>query len=101
MVSKILLVTNILTIPSPRPLLGSRPTLRSDPDGEYIRHWVPELRTVKGKAIHAPYERLSAEEFKKLGYPKPIVDHSEARQRALRRYKNPVSPIPTCDCEIL
>ncbi|PWO00508.1 hypothetical protein FA09DRAFT_294029 [Tilletiopsis washingtonensis] len=62
---------------------------KSDPQGEYIRHWVPELRHVKGNAVHAPYERLSKAEFEKLGYPKPIVDHKQARERALRRFKNP------------
>jgi len=62
---------------------------KSDPDGEYIRHWLPELKGVKGKAIHAPFERLSKAEFEKLGYPKPIVEHKEARERALRRFKTP------------
>lgn len=62
---------------------------KSDPTGEYIRHWVPELREVKGKAIHAPFERLGKKEFEALKYPKPIVDHREARERALRRFKDP------------
>ncbi|SNX87782.1 related to deoxyribodipyrimidine photo-lyase PHR [Melanopsichium pennsylvanicum] len=62
---------------------------KSDPQGDYIRHFVPELRNVKGNAIHDPFKRLSKAEFEKLGYPKPIVEHTEARQRALRRYKNP------------
>ncbi|SPO37604.1 related to deoxyribodipyrimidine photo-lyase PHR [Pseudozyma flocculosa] len=62
---------------------------KSDPDGEYIRHFVPELRNVKGNAIHDPFNRLSPAEFKKLGYPKPIVEHKQARERALRRFKNP------------
>ncbi len=62
-----------------------------DPEGEYIRHWVPELAKVKGKAIHAPYERLTPAEFAKLGYPKPIVEHKSARERAIRRFKEPGS----------
>lgn len=62
---------------------------KSDPDGEYIRHWVPELSKVKGKAIHAPFDRLDKKEFEKLGYPKPIVEHTSARKRALARFKNP------------
>lgn len=62
---------------------------KCDPRGEYIRHWVPELRDVKGAAVHFPYERLSKQEFQKLGYPAPMVDHKEARERALRRFKNP------------
>ncbi|EST07371.1 DNA photolyase, FAD-binding/Cryptochrome, C-terminal [Kalmanozyma brasiliensis GHG001] len=62
---------------------------KSDPQGDYIRHFVPELKNVKGNAIHDPFHRLGKAEFAKLGYPEPIVEHAEARQRALRRYKNP------------
>lgn len=61
---------------------------KSDPDGHFIRHWVPELAGVKGKAIHAPFDRLPRVEFDKLGYPTPIVEHKAARERALRRFKN-------------
>ncbi|EWC48173.1 hypothetical protein DRE_02277 [Drechslerella stenobrocha 248] len=66
------------------PLLQSE---KFDPEGHYIRKWVPELRGVRGKAIHDPYARLPASEFKKLGYPEPIVEHKFARDRALERYK--------------
>ncbi|WVQ70811.1 hypothetical protein IAR50_000333 [Cryptococcus sp. DSM 104548] len=61
---------------------------KCDPDGAYIRHWVPELRNLKGKAIHDPYHNLPSREFAKLGYPAPIVDHKKARERALFRYKH-------------
>ena len=40
-------------------------------------------------AIHDPHGKLNAKEFAKLDYPAPIVIHSEARARALARYKNP------------
>lgn len=60
---------------------------KCDPNGDYIRKWVPELKNVKGKAIFAPHERLSKAEFEKLGYPKPHVDFSETAQRAKERYK--------------
>jgi len=66
------------------------PTLQSerfDPDGEYIRKWVPELNDVKGKAIHDPYARKEGKKAEKQGYPKPIVDHKGARERALKKYK--------------
>lgn len=66
------------------------PTLQSekfDAEGEYIRKWVPELRNVKGKAIHEPYARGAGKEAAKAGYQKPMVEHKEVRQRALERYK--------------
>jgi len=61
---------------------------KCDPDGDYIRKWVPELKDVKGKAIFSPYERLSEAEFKKLDYPAPHVNFSESAQRAKQRYKH-------------
>ncbi|EYE93749.1 deoxyribodipyrimidine photo-lyase PHR1 [Aspergillus ruber CBS 135680] len=65
----------------------SRQSERFDADGEYIRHWIPELRDIKGSAIHEPYERGAGAVAEKTGYPKPIVKHSESRDRALDRYK--------------
>ncbi|GAA5878133.1 hypothetical protein JCM16303_002856 [Sporobolomyces ruberrimus] len=56
---------------------------KSDPSGDYIRYWVPELRSIKGKSIHAP----SAAEIKKTGYMAPIVDHSKARVTAIEAFK--------------
>jgi deoxyribodipyrimidine photo-lyase len=51
-----------------------------DAQGAYIRRWVPELRGIEGSGIHdpAPIQRRSA------GYPDPIVDHRQARDRALQ-----------------
>ncbi len=66
------------------PLLQSE---KFDPDGEYIRKWVPELKNIQGKAIHEPYARGKGAEAKKNGYPEPIVEHKFARNRALSRYK--------------
>ena len=63
------------------PYLQSR---RYDADGVFIRQWVPELREVKGDAIHSPFRDLRIEEFNKLGYPKPIVDHERAKREAER-----------------
>lgn len=54
-----------------------------DPDGEYIRRWVPELAHVDPARIHAPWE---LEELP-AGYVAPIVDHAEERREALRRYE--------------
>ncbi|QIW98371.1 hypothetical protein AMS68_003889 [Peltaster fructicola] len=66
------------------PLLQSE---KFDPDGVYIRKWVPELANIQGKAIHDPYGRGAAKEAEKAGYPKPIVDHKVCRERCLARYK--------------
>jgi deoxyribodipyrimidine photo-lyase len=66
---------------------------RNDPDGDYIRKWVPELKDVEGKAIFAPYERLSKEEFEKLGYPKPHVNWKKTKQRCMERFKNDMSGV--------
>jgi deoxyribodipyrimidine photo-lyase len=54
---------------------------RFDPEGDYIRRWVPELTGV-GDDIHAP----SAGKGPPLGYPAPMVDHATEREEALRRY---------------
>jgi deoxyribodipyrimidine photo-lyase len=60
---------------------------KNDPDGEYIRKWVPELRGVKGKAVFSPHDRLSRKEFAKLGYPEPHVEWKETKVRAIERFK--------------
>ncbi|KAK4540634.1 hypothetical protein LTR36_009065 [Oleoguttula mirabilis] len=60
---------------------------KCDKHGDYIRQWVPELRGLKGKEIFAPHDRLSKEEFEKLGYPYPHVNYAETAQRAKQRYK--------------
>ncbi|KAI9885576.1 MAG: hypothetical protein M1823_002635 [Watsoniomyces obsoletus] len=66
------------------PILQSE---KFDPQGEYIRKWIPELRDVKGKAIHDPYNRGEAKRAEKEGYPRMIVEHKFARERCLERYK--------------
>jgi deoxyribodipyrimidine photo-lyase len=66
------------------PLLQSE---KFDAEGEYIRRWVPELREVVGKAIHDPHGRGAMKQVEKAGYPRPIVDHKQCRERALARYK--------------
>lgn len=63
-----------------------------DPDGAYVRRWVPELRELPTKYVHAPWE-APAEVLRGAGvvlgggeratYPRPVVDHAEARSRFL------------------
>ena len=57
---------------------------RFDPDGEYVRRYVPELSGVAGRAIHEPW-RLPAAQRRGLDYPKPIVDHIAAAEELRRR----------------
>ena len=60
-----------------------------DPQGEYVKKWVPELTNVPNKFVHKPWELdISIKEFE-LGktYPKPIVAHMEARNEALKAFK--------------
>ncbi|WP_233837151.1 cryptochrome/photolyase family protein [Paraburkholderia sp. ZP32-5] len=62
-----------------------------DPDGRFIKRYLPQLAKLPAKWIHAPWlagaERL-AEFDVVLGkdYPEPIVDHAQARERTLARY---------------
>ena len=61
---------------------------RFDPDGAYVRRYVPELRPVTDKWLHSPWEmpeEVQREVGVRIGrdYPAPIVDHAEARQQAL------------------
>jgi deoxyribodipyrimidine photo-lyase len=71
---------------------------RYDPDGSYVRRWIPELAGVVGKVVHQPQGQpqeavaagagtlFAADEPRAssgTGYPPPIVDHREARERFL------------------
>ena len=57
---------------------------RWDPQGDYVRRYVPELADVAGKAVHEPWKVLDGYAH---GYPEPVVDHAEERREALRRYE--------------
>ena len=62
-----------------------------DPNGDYVRRWCPELARLPNEYIHAPFEAESgvlAQAGITLGktYPRPIVDHDQARRAALDGY---------------
>ena len=63
-----------------------------DPNGDYVRRWVPELAALPTKYLHGPWEAPAAV-LKDAGitlgetYPKPIVDHKEAREKALAAFE--------------
>jgi deoxyribodipyrimidine photo-lyase len=64
---------------------------KHDPEGAYVRRWVPELARVPGRYVHAPWE-MPPEVQREAGcvvgrdYPAPIIDHAWARERVLAAY---------------
>jgi deoxyribodipyrimidine photo-lyase len=62
-----------------------------DPDGAYVRQWVPELAQLEAPAIYGPWQ-ATGDALKRAGvalgktYPKPIVDHAAACTRALTAF---------------
>ncbi|MFC5171391.1 cryptochrome/photolyase family protein [Streptomyces mutomycini] len=53
---------------------------RYDPDGAYVRRWVPELAGISGPAVHEPW-RLPERERARYDYPEPVVQLSEGLAR--------------------
>lgn len=63
-----------------------------DPDGAYVRRWVPELAAVPANRLAEPWTMTEAEQREArcaigLDYPAPIVDHADERKRAMDRYR--------------
>jgi deoxyribodipyrimidine photo-lyase len=56
---------------------------RFDPDGDYVRRWVPELAHLPGAGAHEPWRHPDGYA---RGYPARIVDHDRERRDALARY---------------
>ena len=57
---------------------------RWDPEGRYVRRWIPELRSLPNAHLHAPWEA----DRPPADYPPPIVDHAERREIALERFRS-------------
>jgi len=53
-----------------------------DPDGDYVRRWIPELRHLEGADGHQPWDHPQGYDH---GYPERVVDHAEQRRIALDR----------------
>lgn len=54
-----------------------------DPEGIYVRRWIPELRHLTAKSIHEPWKSQDASPL----YAAPIVDHAAARLRTIEEFK--------------
>ena len=61
---------------------------RFDPDGSWVRRWLPELGDVEDRHVHAPWEAATPP----AGYPAPIVGLAEGRERALAAFKAATAP---------
>jgi deoxyribodipyrimidine photo-lyase len=55
-----------------------------DPNGDYVRKYIPELRHIEGKEVHEPWLLVDGLAH---GYPEPMLDHSTERDEALARLK--------------
>ncbi|UCG73390.1 MAG: deoxyribodipyrimidine photo-lyase [Chromatiales bacterium] len=70
------------------------PTLQGqkfDPQGDYVRRWIPELHNVPDPLVHKPWEATGSDR-PGAGYPAPIVEHPWARRRALAAFQSLKEP---------
>jgi deoxyribodipyrimidine photo-lyase len=64
-----------------------------DGNGDYTRHWVPEVAKLPNRYLHKPWAAPKStldDAGVRLGsdYPRPLVDHKQARERALEAFKS-------------
>lgn len=57
-----------------------------DPEGEFIKQWLPELSRIPSKMIHQPWSWADKQGMT-LEYPRPVVDHSQARKSTLAAFE--------------
>jgi deoxyribodipyrimidine photo-lyase len=58
-----------------------------DPEGQFILKYCPELAGLNKKSLHEPY-KYEPEKSAKQGYPKPIIELNQKREKVLKAYKN-------------
>ena len=68
-----------------------------DPEGKFIKRYLPQLAELPARAVHAPWlaaplELAQAGLHLGVDYPEPIVDHAQARQRTLARFEAARAP---------
>ena len=56
-----------------------------DPEGRFVRRWIPELASVPDALIHQPW--IDPQFLRRTGYPAPIVEHAEQREKFLRLFQ--------------
>ena len=66
---------------------------RFDPTGEFIRKWIPELRTLPNAVLHEPIGKLDVKKLTSLGYCGPMVDHAKARIKTIEAFKKVYSAV--------
>lgn len=70
-----------------------------DPDGDYVKHWLPELKTIPGIKVHEPWKLLPVEQQRfgvRLGvdYPNPVVDLFKSAEANEKVYNTALNQAP-------